>query len=67
MGPFGDPQSAAMVLLLDCVADINKFAIFEDEEVVLGCEGIETGNSFVAEVGEDINVCFDHCNVRAKT
>lgn len=55
-----------MVLFLDCVADIDKFAIFEDQEVVLDCEGIEAFNSFIAEVGENINVCFDHCNVRTK-
>lgn len=34
MGPFGDTEGAVVVLFLDSVADVDEFAVFEDEEVV---------------------------------
>lgn len=51
VGPFGDAEGAAVVLLLDCVADVDEFAVFEDEEVVFLGEGLEAGDCFGAEVG----------------
>lgn len=56
-----------MVLLLDCVSDIDELAIFEDEEIVLLCKGLQTGDGFFAEIGEDIDVSFDHGNVRTES
>lgn len=35
VGPFRDAEGAVVVLFLDCVADVDEFAVFEDEEVVL--------------------------------
>lgn len=52
-----------MVLLLDCVANVDEFAVFEDEEVVLPGERLEAGNCFGAEVGNDIDVCFQDSDV----
>jgi hypothetical protein len=46
VGPFGDAQGAAVVLLLHCVTDVDEFAIFEDEEVVLLGESGERGEGF---------------------
>lgn len=67
MGPFGDAEGAVVVLLLNCVADVDEFAVFEDEEVVLFGEGFEAGNCFFTEVGEDVDVGFDHGDVGAQT
>lgn len=66
VGPFGDAEGAVVVLLLDCVADVDEFAVFEDEEVVFGGEGFEAGNGFFAEVGEDVDVGFDYGNIGAQ-
>lgn len=30
-----------MVLFLDCVADVDEFAVFKDEEVVFFSEGLK--------------------------
>jgi hypothetical protein len=43
---------------LHCVADVDEFAVFEDEEVVLLGEGGERGEGFGGEVGEDVDVGF---------
>ena len=56
-----------MVLLLHRVSDIDEFAVFEDEEVVLCREGVETGDGFVAEVGKDVDVSLDHGYMRSQT
>lgn len=37
VGPFRDAESALVVLLLDGVANVDEFAVFEDKEVVLSC------------------------------
>jgi hypothetical protein len=67
VGPFGDAEGAVVVLLLDCVADVDEFAVFEDEEVVFLGEGLEAGDCFFAEVGEDVDVGFDYGDVGAQT
>lgn len=64
--PFGDAEGAAVVLLLNGVADVDELAVFEDEEVVLFCKGLEPGDRFLAEVGEDVDVRFYHGDVRAQ-
>jgi hypothetical protein len=63
VGPFGDPQSTAMVLLLDGVADIDEFAVLEDQKVVLLSQHIQAIDSVDAEIGEDIDVCLDDGDV----
>lgn len=50
MRPFGDAEGAAVVLLLNGVTDVDELAVFENEEVVLFCEVLETGDRFLAEV-----------------
>lgn len=52
-----------MVLFLDGVADIDEFAVFEDEEIVFGGEALEAGDSLWAEIGEDVDVRFENGNV----
>lgn len=66
MRPFGYSQGATMVLFLDRVADVDEFAVFEDEEVVFCGEGFEAGDCFGTEVGEDVDVCFYDCDVWAE-
>lgn len=39
-----------MVLFLDCVADVDEFAVFEDQEVVSLREGLEGAQSSRGEV-----------------
>jgi hypothetical protein len=48
-----------MVLLLDGVADIDEFAVLEDQKVVLLSQHIQAIDSVDAEIGEDIDVCLD--------
>lgn len=66
MRPFGDAQGAAVVLLLDGVADVDEFAVFEDEEVVFCGERFQACDCFGAEVGEDVDVGFYYGDVRAE-
>lgn len=58
VGPFGDAEGSLVVLLLDGVADVDEFAVLEDEEVVFLGEGLEASDSLVAEIGEDVDVGF---------
>lgn len=67
VGPFGDAECAIVVLLLNCVADVDEFAVFEDEEVVFGGHGFEARDCFFAEVGEDVDVGFYHGDVGTQT
>lgn len=55
-----------MVLLLDRVADINEFAVFEDQEVVFFGDCFEAAGGFGAEVGEDVDVGFEDGDVGAE-
>lgn len=55
-----------MVLLLDCVADVDEFAVFEDQEVVLCCERLEAGKCGGGEIFEDVDVCFEDGDVGAQ-
>jgi hypothetical protein len=55
-----------VVLFLDCVANINEFAVFKDEEVMFFGECAEAGRGFVAEVGEDVDVGFEDGDVGAE-
>lgn len=66
MRPFRDAERAAVVLLLDCGANVDEFAVFEDEEVVCAGEGGERGEGGGAEVGEDVDVGFEDGDVRAE-
>lgn len=50
VGPFGNAEGAVVVLLLDGVADVDELAVFEDKEVVLGGEGVESVDRRLAEV-----------------
>jgi len=47
-----------VILLLHCCADVDEFAVFEDEEVVLVREGGEAGEGAGRQVGEDVDVRF---------
>lgn len=51
-----------MVLFLDGVADVDEFAVFEDEEIVFGGEALEAGDGLWAEIGEDVDVSFENGN-----
>lgn len=64
--PFGDAECTAVVLFLDRVTDVDKFAVFKDEEVVLRSEGLEAGDCFAAEIGENVDVGFDDGDVGAE-
>lgn len=55
-----------MVLFLDRVAYVDEFAVFEDEEIMFCSESFEACGGFGAEVGEDVYVCFEACDVRTK-
>jgi hypothetical protein len=66
VGPFGDAEGAVVVLLLNGVADVDEFAVFKDEEVVLCGEGVESVDCRLAEVGKDVDVRFDHRDVGAQ-
>ena len=55
-----------MILLLDCVADVDKFAVFEDEEVVLCCERLQAGECGGGEIFEDVDVRFEDGDVGAE-
>lgn len=66
VSPFGDSQSTAVVLLLDGVADIDEFAVLEDQKVVLLSQNIQALDSVDAEIGEDIDVCLDDGDVRTE-
>ena len=66
VGPFGDAEGAAVVLFLDGVADVDEFAVFEDQEVVFLREGLESRDGFFAEVREDVDVGFDDGDVRTE-
>lgn len=66
MSPFGDAEGAAVVLFLDGVADVDEFAVFEDEEVVFFGERFQTGDCFGTEVGNDVDVGFYHGDVGTK-
>lgn len=55
-----------MILLLHCCADVDEFAIFEDEEVVASGEGDEGGEGGWGEVGEDVDVRFEDRDVGAE-
>lgn len=50
VGPFRDSQGAAVILLLDRVADINQLAVFEDQEIVLLGRCLQSLHSRVVEV-----------------
>lgn len=63
MGPFRDAQSAAVVLLLDGVADVDEFAVFENEEVVLLGQCLQAIDGGGAEIRQDIDVGFNDGNV----
>lgn len=52
-----------MVLFLDCVADVDEFAVFEDQEVVFFGDCFEAAGGFGAEVGEDVDVGFEDGDV----
>ena len=67
VGPFRDPKSTTVVLLLDSVSDVNEFPVFKDEEVVLLRKGLETLDGLVTEIGEDVNVGFNDGDVGAET
>lgn len=47
-----------MVLFLDGAADVDEFAVLEEEEAVFGGEGFEAGEGGGGEVGEDVDVGF---------
>jgi hypothetical protein len=66
VGPFGDPQSTTVVLLLDGVANIDEFPVLEDQKVVLLSQHIQAIDSVDAEIGEDIDVCLDDGDVGAE-
>lgn len=52
-----------MVLFLHGVANVDEFAVFENEKVVLlGELGKALGGLF-AEVGENVDVCFEYGDV----
>lgn len=55
-----------MVLFLDCVADINEFAVFEDQEIVFFGDAFQAGGGFGAEVGQDVDVGFEDGDVGAE-
>lgn len=61
--PFGDAECTAVVLLLYSVANVDKFAVLKDEEVVLLSEGLEAIDGLGTKVGEDVNMGFDNGNV----
>ena len=48
-----------MVLFLNRIAYIDEFAVLEDEEVVICSKDFETGDGFIAEVGNDVDVRFE--------
>lgn len=52
-----------MILLLCCVADIDKLAILEENEVVLLRKRFEAGDGLLAEVRDQVNVSFEYCDV----
>lgn len=55
-----------MVLFLDCIADINELAVFENKEVVFFGDCFEAGRRFGAEVGEDVDMGFEDGDIRAE-
>lgn len=63
--PFGDAQHAALVLLLHGVANVDEFAVFEDQEVVLLREIDEALDCRSVKVGEDVDVRFQDRDVRS--
>lgn len=67
MGPFRDLQGAVVVLLLHGVANVDELAVFEDEEVVLRGQGIQTANGLGTKVGENIDMGLDDGDIRTET
>lgn len=56
-----------MVLFLHRVTDIDELPILEYQEIVLLGELLQTGDGFLAEVGQNVDMCFDDGNVGTKT
>ena len=52
-----------MVLVLECVADVNQLAIFEDEEVVLLGQGFEATYSIIVVVLQSIHKSLENRDV----
>jgi hypothetical protein len=66
VGPLGDAQRAAVILLLDGAANVHEFTVFEDEEIVLLCKCRKAMNGFFAEVGDNIDMSLEDSDVRAE-
>lgn len=55
-----------MVLLLDRISDVDKLSVFEKQEVVLDRELLQAFNSVRAEIRDEVDVCFEDCDIRAE-
>ena len=55
-----------MVLHLYSVTNVNKLPVFEDEEIVLFRETLETLDGFFAKVRHDVTMSLEYGNVWAK-
>lgn len=55
-----------MVLLLSCRADVDNFAVLENEEVVLFGESFEPLNGLFAKVANNIDMSFEDSDVEAE-
>lgn len=65
--PPPEAQGAAVVLLLNAMADAHELALLEDEEVVLWGERLEASDGLVREVGDQVDVRLEDANVGAET
>ena len=66
MCPFRNAKRTAIILLLDRVANIDEFSVFEDQKIVLRGKRLETSYCLFVEVCYDINVGLENCDVRTK-
>ena len=56
-----------MILHLHRVPNVNELAVLKDHEIVFLRECLQTMNSNIAEISDDINVSLKQRNIRPKT
>ncbi|KAI4246166.1 MAG: hypothetical protein L6R40_002118 [Gallowayella cf. fulva] len=63
MSPLRDAESTSVILHLHCMANIHKFAVLKNHEIVFCCQHFQAVYCFGAKICNNVDMCLEERDV----